>query len=124
FLDIFQTPFGDQGTMPGIQLHASIADSILSSTFIRPAPSVSRIATVVIAAIAVGLLSAFLPFAGAAAAAAAIIGGWTWFAVSAFKTGVWPTMVPAEITDSIGLVDGAAYAYVVEEREQANIKHL
>ena len=123
-LDIFQTPFGDQGTMPGIQLHASIADSILSSTFIRPAPSVSRIATVVIAAIAVGLLSAFLPFAGAAAAAAAIIGGWTWFAVSAFKTGLWLNMVQPQIAGGIALFAGTAYQYFVEGREKRKMKRL
>src|SRR5687768_16797319 len=36
-LDVFTTPFGE-GVMPGIQLHASMADSILSNRFIRPAP--------------------------------------------------------------------------------------
>ena len=31
-----------QGSMPGIQLHASVADSILSNRFIRPAPRWTR----------------------------------------------------------------------------------
>ena len=38
-LDMFQTPFG-RGVMPGIQLHASVADSVLSNQFMRPAPHV------------------------------------------------------------------------------------
>ena len=55
----------------------------------------SRIATVLIVAIAVGLLSAFLPFAAAAGTTAAILGGWTWFSVSAFKGGVVAEHGPA-----------------------------
>ena len=43
-VDVFQSPFGSQGTMPGIQLHASIADSILSNRFIRQASDRSRVA--------------------------------------------------------------------------------
>ena len=35
-IDVFATPFG--GTMPGIQLHATMADNLLSNRFIRPAP--------------------------------------------------------------------------------------
>ena len=36
-VDVFQSPFGSQGKMPGIQLHASMADSILANRFIRQA---------------------------------------------------------------------------------------
>src|SRR6185503_7283138 len=36
-VDVFQTPMGG-GLMPGIQLHATVADSILSNRFIKPAP--------------------------------------------------------------------------------------
>ena len=59
-----------QGRMPGVQMHASVADSILSNRFITPAGRGWRIASVVAAALAVGLLTAFLPFTGAATAAA------------------------------------------------------
>ena len=34
--DVFVTPFGSTTRMPGIQLHASMADSLLSNHFIRP----------------------------------------------------------------------------------------
>ncbi len=38
-VDIFQSPFDskNQGRMPGVQMHASVADSIISNRFIRPA---------------------------------------------------------------------------------------
>ena len=37
-IDIFNSPFGDDH-MPGIQLHASMADSVLAGRFIAPASS-------------------------------------------------------------------------------------
>ncbi len=110
--------------MPGIQLHASMADSILASRFITPASGTSRIASVFIVAIAVGLLSAFLPFAAAAGTTAAILGGWTWFTVSAFKGGSWLNMVQPLAAGAIALFAGTAYQYFVEGREKRKVKKL
>ena len=59
-VDVFQTPFGSN--ISGIQLHATVADSILSSRFMRPAGSRWRLAATVGAAIVVGLLAGLLPF--------------------------------------------------------------
>ena len=43
-VDVFSTPFGvDKGNMPGIQLHATMADNLLSNRFIRPASRGARI---------------------------------------------------------------------------------
>ena len=54
------------GSMPGIQLHASMADSILAEPVHQArAPSDRGSAPIVIAALAIGLLSAFLPFSAA-----------------------------------------------------------
>jgi len=64
--DVFVTPFGSTARMPGIQLHASMADSLLSNHFIRPASDTSRVLAVSIVALSVGVLTAFLPFTTAA----------------------------------------------------------
>src|SRR5260221_2530546 len=63
-VDVFRTPLSsdENGSMPGIQLHASIADSILANRFIRPATGGSRIGSMLIAALSIGMLAAFLPF--------------------------------------------------------------
>ena len=79
----------------------------------------SRIATVLTVAIAVGLLSAFLPFAAAAGTTAAILGGWTWFAVSAFKSGSWLNLVQPLAAGGIALFAGTAYRYFVEGSREA-----
>jgi adenylate cyclase len=124
--DVFTTPVSDDksGKMAGIQMHASIADSFLSNRFITPAPRGSRIATVLIAAMSIGFLSAFLPFSAAAVAALVIIGGWTWFAVGAFKNGLWLNMVQPQLAGAIALFGGTAYQYFVEGVEKRKMKRL
>src|SRR4051812_10245841 len=93
-VDYFGTPVsGDEASMPGIQLHASVTDSILANRFIKPAAPRSRMASVAITALAIGMLAAFLPFAASATASLAIIGGWSVFALMAFKSGLWLNLV-------------------------------
>lgn len=122
-VDVFKTPFG-AGGMPGIQLHASVADSVLSGRFIRPAPRGSRVACVIIVAAAIGLLTAFLPFAGAVVAALTIVGAWTWFAIAAFADGLWLNMVQPQLAGALALFGGTAYQYVVEGAEKRKMTRL
>jgi len=122
-VDVFNSPFGDD-RMQGIQLHASMADSILAKRFIAPASSASQAASIFIVAAGIGLLSAFLPFAAAAAAAGAILAGWCWFALSAFRTGSWLNMVQPLTGGAIALFAGTAYQYFVEGREKRKMKRL
>jgi adenylate cyclase len=125
-MDVFGTPLSNDqnGSMPGIQLHASMADSILANRFITPASDRSRIGTVLIVALSIGLLSAFLPFAAAAAAAFAILGGWTWFTVQAFKGGSWLNLVQPLAVGALALFFGAAYQYFVEGKEKRKVAKL
>jgi adenylate cyclase len=122
--DTFNTPFGGEGTMPGIQLHASMADSILANRFIRPAPGRSRIGAVLIAALAIGMLAAFLPFTTATLASLAILGGWTWLTVGAFKSGLWLNLVQPVAVGGLALFFGAAYQYFIEGREKRKVSKL
>jgi adenylate cyclase len=110
--------------MPGIQLHASMADSLLATRFIAPASARSRIATVFVVSLSIGFLSAFLTFAGAAGAATAILAGWSWFALSAFRGGTWLNMIGPLVAGAIALFAGTAYQYFVEDREKRKMKRL
>ena len=85
-VDVFQTPMGG-GLMPGIQLHATMADSVLANRFIKPAPEGSRIVSIMAAAVLIGLMSAILPFTVAAVGAALAAAGWTSVAVAALGAG-------------------------------------
>jgi adenylate cyclase len=125
-LDVFSTPVStaDSGSMPGIQLHASMADSILANRFIQPATGRSRVGAMLIAALAIGMLAAFLPFATAALASVAILGGWTWFTIAAFKSGMWLNMVQPLAVGALALFFGTAYQYFVEGKEKRKVAKL
>jgi adenylate cyclase len=124
-LDVFGTPMSTgQVSMPGIQLHASMADSILSNRFIRPASARSRVGSVLITALAIGMLSAFLPFTAATFASLAILGGWMLFTIAAFKSGLWLNLVQPVAVGGLALFFGAAYQYFIEGREKRKVSKL
>ena len=121
-VDVFQTPFGSN--ISGIQLHATIADSILSNRFMRPAGSRSRLVATVGAAVLVGLLAGLLPFLQAAGATALALAGWTWFSVSTFRAGSWVSLAQPLLAMAVALFAGTAYQYFVEDREKRKVKRL
>jgi adenylate cyclase len=124
-MDAFTTPFGsDMGNMPGIQLHATMADNLLSNKFIRPESRVARIETVLAAGLLVGLLAALLSFMPAAAGTLLAAGASTWFAHTTFKRGLWLNMAQPLLTMGIALFLGTAYQYFVEGREKRLVKKL
>ena len=122
-MDVFNTPFGDV-KVPGIQLHASLADSILSNRFIRPAPNAVRVVTTVLGAIVVGLLTAVLPLVWALAAATALVGGWIWYTLHAFRGGLWINLAQPVGAMGLALFAGTAYQYFVEGRQKRLVKRL
>jgi adenylate cyclase len=87
-VDVFQTPLGSQ-LMPGIQLHATIADNLLSNRFLRPAPGTVGYASTIALALAVGVMATRLPLVAALGGAAAIGIGWTWLAYAMLGRGLW-----------------------------------
>ncbi len=122
-MDVFNTPFGE-GVMPGIQIHASVADSVISNQFIQPAPESTRAGATVAGAVLVGLMSAALPFAVALAGALIGIGVWAWIAVAALDRGLWLNMTQPISAIGVALFAGTAYRYFVEERQKRVVKKL
>jgi len=125
-LDVFSTPMStaQSGSMPGIQLHASMTDSVLAGRFITPVSPRLRLAMLFPIAIAVGLLAAFLPFTYAAAASVAVLGGWTLLTVFAFRHGVQLYLVRPVASGGLALFIGTAYHYFVEGREKRKVAKL
>jgi adenylate cyclase len=122
-VDVFQTPMRG-GLMPGIQLHATVADSILADRFVRPAPDSSRLAATFAAAMAVGLMSAMLPFAAAAIGAGFTATAWTAIAVIALRRGTSLNMVQPLTGIALALFAGTAYRYFVEDHQKRVVKKL
>jgi adenylate cyclase len=123
-VDVFNTPFGGSGTMPGIQLHASMADSVLSNRFIRRVHGSVRMASTIGLAIVVGLMSTMLPFVVAALGAVLVAGSWTGVATMALGRGLWLNMVQPMTGMGLALFAGTAYRYFVEDYQKRVVKRL
>ena len=121
--DVFETPFSN-GKMPGVQIHAAVADDILSNRFIRDASPASRIATVTSAAMAIGLIATALPAWWATAATVVFLAGLSWIATRLFGGGHWLNLSQPVLASSFALFGGVAYQYFFEGREKRKMKKL
>jgi adenylate cyclase len=122
-LDVFQTPLG-RSLIPGIQVHASVADSILSNRFLTPAPAWTTAATVAAGATAIGLVSAGLPFWAAAVSSAALAAGWTGASFLGLDRGLVLPMAQPLLAVAVALFAGTAYRYFVEDAEKRKVSRL
>jgi adenylate cyclase len=122
-VDVFQSPMG-RAMMPGIQLHASIADSILSDRFLRPAAPWSTVAGLAAGAIAVGLMAAMLPFWVAATGTLLLAAAYTAAALGAFDRGLSIAMAQPLVGMALALFAGTAYRYFVEDAEKRKVSRL
>lgn len=122
--DLFQTPFGEKGKMPGMQIHASVVDSILSGTFLRPAPSAWSLALLVGSAGLLGLLGVYLGFWPSLAATCVLGLGVALGARAALGAGVWVPVVPAATALVFAQFSSVAYKYFVEDKARRQVKAL
>ena len=121
-LDNFATPFGE--LLPGIQLHMSMADSLLSNRFIRQAPDAARLWSTIGFAVLVALMATTLPYVAAAAGALLVVSGWTWYSLHVFHDGLWVNMSEPLLGCGVALFAGTAYQYFVEGAEKRAVKKL
>ena len=122
-LDTFESPFG-HGKMPGIQIHAAVADDILSNRFIRPASEWVRVVSVVAGALVVGIAAALLPAWWATLAAFAVMALMAWSATFLFTNGVWFNLTQPVLASWFALLGGVGYQYFFEDREKRRVKQL
>ena len=121
--DVFETPFAG-GVMPGVQVHAAVADDVLSNRFMRPESRTVRVALVLTMALAVGLLAALLPAWWAAGAFAAMIVVFVSVATRLFADGTWINVTQPTLASSLALFGGVGYQYFFEGREKRKMKRL
>jgi adenylate cyclase len=121
--DAFETPFAG-GKMPGIQVHASVADDFLSNRFMRPESRGLRIGMVMALALLVGVAAAIVPAWWAAAIFAAIIGAFVVGATRQFAGGTWINITQPAFASSLALFGGVGYQYFFEGREKRKMKRL
>ncbi len=122
--DVFPTPFGSTGAMPGMQIHASVTDNVLSNRFLRPLGWSTTLLVTVVAAVAVGLaavlVNAWLTGLVAALVAAALV----WLGFSLFARGLWLELTIPILAVAVATFGGVTYQWVVEGREKRKVKRL
>jgi len=121
--DVFETPFS-HGVMPGIQVHAAVADDLLSGRFIRAAPYSVRLATVVGAALAIGIVASLIPAWWATGATLVFIAIFSWIGTRLLAGGYWLNLSEPAIVSSFALLSGVGYQYFHEGREKRKMKKL
>jgi adenylate cyclase len=122
--DVFTSPFERAGNMPGIFMHASVADNILSNRAIVRAPRWVNVVVLFVPALLIGVAAARLPvFAGSSvslAAMAALVA----LSFALFARGHWTFLAGPLLGSALALFGGVAYQYVFEGREKRRVKHL
>ena len=121
--DVFASPAGGSG-MPGVQINATVADSVMSDRFIERASRTTELSLALAAGLTVGLIATFLPVpwaTGVVVALAGALGVWLTREVGA---GVWIGAVVPATAMALALFGGVAWQYFVEGRAKREVKQL
>jgi len=121
--DAFETPFAG-GRMPGIQIHAAVADDFLSNRFMRPESIGVRIVLIIALALMMGVVSTLLPAWWAAGVYAAVMAVLVMVATRQFAGGTWINITQPGLASSVALFGGVGYQYFFEGREKRRMKRL
>jgi adenylate cyclase len=121
-VDRYASPF--PAGAAGVELHATLADNILTRRFMRRVTATTDAAVTFGAAAIAGLAAAVLPVAVAAGVALAMIAGLTVWLTHAIGQGVWVSLVMPATASATALFGGVAWRYVVEDREKRHLRRL
>jgi adenylate cyclase len=120
--DRYLTPF-KQGA-GGVELHATLADNVLSRWFMRRASPAADRSAVIVAGVSASAAAVFLPVGVATAVVVALAAGYVWLASVTIGHGLWLALVAPLLASAVGLFGGVAWQYFVEGREKREIKRL
>lgn len=121
--DVFETPF-ERGKMPGIQIHAAVADDVLSARSIVPLSSTASVFLLLGICFAVGLIAARYPAWWAVVATLGLLAVFVYASLVLFGRGTWVPLVEPLFGSSLALFGGVAYQYFWEGREKRKVSAL
>jgi adenylate cyclase len=120
--DRYSTPF--DGGAGGVELHATLAENVLSGTFMRRASAASDMAVTAVAAAAAALLAVLLPVVWATVGVLVFAAALVWWLTEAVGDGHWIAVVQPGLAAATALFGGVAWQYFVEGRQKREIKRL
>jgi adenylate cyclase len=122
--DVFMTPLGSTGQIPGTQIHATVTDQLLSSVFIAPAIWPLQIAVLLACALLVALLTVLLPMRVSFVAVLLAAAGVATLGLVLFRQGIWLSLIEPFLAIAFASTGGLAWQYFVEGREKRQVKRL
>jgi adenylate cyclase len=122
--DVFMTPLGSTGQIPGTQIHATVTDQLLSSVFIAPAVWPLQIGVLFLCALLVAVLTVALPMRFGFVATLLTAAGVGVLGLLLFRQGIWLSLIQPFIAIALASTGGLAWQYFVEGREKRQVKRL
>ena len=122
--DLRVTPFDKN--VPGVELHATVADNIISGRYIRQSGIEALIDMAFIALL--GALAYFLTVrlhqSRAIPATIVLLSSYIWFAIYMFNHGHWISMIYPVISVMIAVLVGGSFRYLVLERSAREMRSM
>lgn len=122
--DMRVTPFS--GNTPGVELHATIADDIISERYIRQGGIESLIDMVFI--VAMGALAYYLTtrlrLHSSIPATIVLLAGYIWFTYYMFVAGQWINMIYPIMSAIVAVLVGSSFRYLVLERSAREMRTM
>ncbi|MEO8342176.1 MAG: adenylate/guanylate cyclase domain-containing protein [Gallionella sp.] len=122
--DMRVTPFDKNS--PGVELHATVADNIISGRFIRRTGLESLFDMVLI--VVLGLMAFYLTMRlrlhVAIAAVFLLLAGYVWLSYWIFLQGHWVSMIYPPLAALIALSTGGSFRYLVLERSAREMRSM
>ena len=122
--DMRVTPFN--GNTPGVELHATVADNIISERYIRQGGMEALIDMTFIIAMgaAAFFLTTRLRLYGAIPATALLLSGYIWFTYYMFNAGHWISMIYPVMSAVVAVMVGGGFRYLVLERSAREMRSM
>jgi adenylate cyclase len=122
--DLRVTPFDKN--VPGVELHATVTDNIISERFIRQSgiESLIDMAFIVVMGALAYFLTARLHQSRAIPATIVLLSGYIWFTTYMFNHGHWISMIYPVISVVISILVGSGFRYLVLERSAREMRSM
>ncbi len=114
--DMRVTPFDKNS--PGVEVHATVADNIISGRFIRQSgmEALFDIFSILVLGFATYYLTLRLPYYAVLPAIWTLLAAYLWLTYLAFVAGHWLSMIYPILASAFALLTGGGYRYLVLER--------
>lgn len=114
--DMRVTPFS--GNVPGVEVHATVADDIISGRFIQRSgmEALFDIAMIMLLGAITFILTMRMRLYGAIPAALLLATGYIWISYWIFLQGYWVSMIYPPLSAAVALLAGSGFRYLVLER--------